>query len=400
MITDALTLRAHGDTELFTQLLGEYEVKRCVEAIARAGESHARRSLLATMLRLSPKVAPETYALVERCAKTLGLTTPFELYIYPDTSFNAGCMKPERGRVMVLFSSALYEAFDADELAFVVGHELGHHLYGHHDLPSHALLAGDHAVGGALALRVFAWSRMAEISADRAGFVCGGSLDVATRALWKLASGLRTSGKVRVDVEDLVTQATEIQLEDAGAGRAGEASRHDWFDTHPFSPLRVKALQLFAGSDLVVEGGMARAQLESEIAALLAIMDPSYLTEKSDAAEAMRRLLFAAGVLVADATEGISEAEVKALEKLLGPGAVENARPAALREDLPRRISAVNEEVPPLRRAQLIRDLCVIALADGRVAPEEERVVQDVAAAIGVDAALVTRSLAAPPRLD
>jgi tellurite resistance protein len=58
------------------------------------------------------------------------------------------------------------------------------------------------------------------------------------------------------------------------------------------------------------------------------------------------------------------------------------------------------EDVPRLRRAQVIRDLCVVALADGRVDPEEERVLNELATAVGVDTSLVARTIAAALPLD
>ena len=50
-------------------------------------------------------------------------------------------------------------------------------------------------------------------------------------------------------------------------------------------------------------GGMSRAQLEAEVQDIMTLMDPSYFKEDSDAAEAMRRLLFAGAVLIATASE-------------------------------------------------------------------------------------------------
>jgi tellurite resistance protein len=395
-----IDLRAHGDRDLSEKLREQPEIRSKIELIERDGEKiRARRHLLATALRLTPRAAPEIHGIVDECRHWLELKeTPFELYVYPATHFNAHCLKPEGGRLFVLFSSALFESFEPSELKFVVGHELGHHLFDHLALPAAPLLEGPHSISGPLALDVYAWSRFAEVSADRAGLLCAGNLEVATNALFKLASGLHRAGSVRVDADELISQAADMLLEDQKT--MGADARGDWFATHPFSPLRLKALQLFAGSELCKAGGTSRAELESQTQTLMSIMDPSYLSEQSDAAKTMRRFLFAGGVLVADASNGISDEEVAALEKFLGAGAVDHANPKAIREDLPRRINAMLEEVPPLRRAQVIRDLCVIALADGKVDPEEERVLNELATAIGVDTAVVTRTIAKATPLD
>ncbi len=53
--------------------------------------------------------------------------------------------------------------------------------------------------------------------------------------------------------------------------------------------------------------------------------------------------------------------------------------------DLPSRLDHVREDVSRLRRAQVIRDLCVIACADGHVTEEELAVIGDTAAKIEVE---------------
>ena len=131
-------------------------------------------------------MAPEIRAIADECIQRLGITIPVEIYVYPSASYNAACVKPEEGRLFIMFSSSLLERFDAAELRFVMGHELGHYLYHHHDIPIGYLLVGQNRPSPSLALQLFAWSRYAEISADRAGAHCDRSwLDVA------VDSGLR-----------------------------------------------------------------------------------------------------------------------------------------------------------------------------------------------------------------
>ncbi|MDE0827869.1 MAG: TerB family tellurite resistance protein [Vicinamibacterales bacterium] len=58
--------------------------------------------------------------------------------------------------------------------------------------------------------------------------------------------------------------------------------------------------------------------------------------------------------------------------------------------DLPSRIGQVRATVPPLRRAQVLRDLCVIVRADGHVSAAEIEVVRDIAMRVEVDLELVS----------
>ena len=138
-------------------------------------------------------------------------------------------------------------------------------------------------------------------------------------------------------------------------------------------------------------------QVEVRVLELMALMEPSYLQVRADWAEAMRRLLFAAGVAVAEASGGVSTEERAALEKLLGPGSIpRELESERLEADLPRRISRVRDLVPPARRVQLVRDLTLIARADGRLDEAERAVIDGLAVALDVDPAIVGSAMSAP----
>ena len=390
-------LQAEGDRDLAEALLREREIRRAIERFEKeSGGSGARLQLLGTAIRLTREMAPDVHTILDGCRKALEIESPVESYVYPEAAFNAAAVRPERGRLLILMSSGLLEAFDPDELRFVAGHEFGHHLFEHHRIPLPALLNGRRRVRPDLALQLFAWQRYAEISADRAGVVCAGGLEPAGRALFKLASGLK-GGRIKVRIDQFLAQIADLKVETTLAGRDEKSSRSDWFSTHPFSPLRISAAQLFADSELMRKGGMTRADLEARVHDLMALMRPGYLRERSDVAEAMRRLLFAGGVAIAAASGEVNEEEIQALESLLGPGSVPlELKPDLIKEDLPSRIEAVRKEVPPLRRSQVIRDLCVIARADGRADAAEIRVIREIAAAIGIDPDVVDCSAATP----
>lgn len=387
-------LQAAGDRDLRAKLMAEREVTHAIEHLEKEGVGEgARRELLATATRLTNEMTPELHAIIDRCRDTLGVDGPFELFVYPDATFNAAAVRPDKGRLMLMMSSALLEGFEADELRFIAGHEVGHYLFQHHAIPTGALLGGRARLPPQLALQLFAWQRYAEISADRAGLVCAGALEPAARALFKLASGL-TGDRIQVRIDQFLAQVGDLRRETEARDESNQPARRDWFATHPFSPLRLKAAELFASSELMRPGGVARDSLEAQVQELMTLMEPSYLTERSDTAEAMRRLLFAGGIAVARATGSITPEAMAELERLLGPGSVTPAlNPDVVMADLPSRIESVRRSVPPLRRAQVIRDLCLIARADGHVAKNEVDVIRDIAVQVDVDPAIVSCAL-------
>ena len=354
-----------------------------------------RRQLLATSLRLTPTMAPDLHNLMERCRARLAVKTPVESYVYSSSQFNAACVKPEGGKVFVLFSSSLLEAFRGDELAFVVGHELGHHLYRHHDIPIGLILKGKERPPADLALKLFAWSRYAEVSADRAGVVCAGGTDGAAKALFRLSSGLR-SDMVNVVLDDFAAQVEEMKVEERDPSVGSDSS--EWFSTHPYSPLRLHAIRAFNQSSFLKEDGDDRDTLESKVQTILALMEPSYLEEQSALAESMRRVLFAGSIAVAAAEGDISEDEVKVFEDFFGRDSLDqDPNVEAITGTLQSRIAKANEMVPHARRIQVLRDLCLMSRADNTVHPKERIVLEGIADQMQVSRVILGNLLEQPP---
>lgn len=394
-------IRARSDVELFNKITRHPDVKRVTEELERAadkGPGGVRRRLLATSVRLSKEMAPGVRAIADDCIQRLGISIPVEIYVYASPSYNAACVKPEEGRLFVMFSSSLLERFSDSELRFVMGHELGHYLYRHHDIPIGYLLMGKNRPSPGLALQLFAWSRYAEISADRAGAHCAQDFESVGRGLFKLASGL-SGDVVTFNLSDFLQQIDEMQSSDADSVQG--APMEDWFSTHPFSPLRVKALQLYHASELVMKRGISTAELEARVTSLMGLMEPSYLESKTDAAEAMRRLLFAGAISIADASQGISADEVAAFEQFFGKHSFKTSFDIKqIKDDLEERIDHARELASHAQCTQVVRDLCVIARADSRVAPEERNTLLRIAMKLDVGVPFVERCLESDPELD
>lgn len=387
-------IRCQNDLQLYNTLLTYPDVIKVNEMIARheeKGPTGLRRHLLATSVRLSKGMAPDVHRMADECIETLQMDIPLELYVYPSPQFNAMCFKPEEGRLHVMFSSSLLEGFKDDELKFVIGHELGHHVYKHHDIPIGYLLKGEAPVGPRLALELFAWSRYAEISADRAGAHCAQNLDAVARALFKLASGL-TGSLVQFDLQDFLKQVNEMQLVDAEPGQG--APKQDWFSTHPFSPMRVKALELFDQSELG-NGTLSKDDLEVAVQGVMSLMEPSYLEGQTKTAIHMRRLLFAASLCVADASDGISEEEIKAFEAFFGKGEFDkNLNIEQLKVTLDERIKTAKELASTPQLMQVMRDLCTMSRASGHTTEAERDVMNEIADKLGVPRSFICQALA------
>ena len=100
---------------------------------------------------------------------------------------------------MININSALIDLCSEGELAFVIGHELGHLKFNHHKLTA---ASADDNLSAILRSRLLEYNRMCEITADRAGFICSNLTD-ATQALFKLAIGTKSSLiKLKADLKN------------------------------------------------------------------------------------------------------------------------------------------------------------------------------------------------------
>lgn len=398
----AKAIRCENDLKLYNTLLKRREVERVNEKISsleEKGPMGTRRHLLATSVRLSRGMAPSVHKMADECIEKLGMNIPLELYAYSSPQFNAACFKPEEGRLFVMFSSSLLEAFASSELLFVMGHELGHHVYQHHDIPIGYILRGKQPPPADLALNLFAWSRYAEVSADRAGAYCAQDLPSVAKALFKLASGIVCQNVVQFDLDEFLHQLDDMMEFDAEPGQG--APKQDWFSTHPFSPLRVKALKLFHESALMIDKGFAKDELEIKVQDLMSLMEPNYIEAHTDTAKSMRRLFIAGAIAVADARNGISEQEQMVLQGFFEEGFdIDQLNSEKLRQILPERIKDTRKRASITQRMQVVRDLCIVARAEGDTAGEEQNALQEIALGLDVPLSFVIEQIEQPVELD
>ena len=396
-------IRSSEDLKMYEGLLALPEIQRARDQIERIEETQdrpeIRRHLLATSVRLSRTMSRPLHRMVDKCTETLEINSPLELYAYASPQFNAACFKPEDGRTFIMFSSSLLEGLSDAELLFVVGHELGHHLYKHHEIPISYMVRGKNPAPPRLALDLFTWSRYAEVSADRAGALCSNNLQSVSQALFKLASGISKAGVVQFDLNEFLNQVDDMLAFDEEPGQG--APQQDWFLTHPFSPLRVKALKLFFDSSLIRKNGFDKTILENKVRDIMGLMEPDYMQGKTDSARIMRNLFVASAIAIADVHMGISDKERAVLRKFLEQERlVDKLDPAQLRETLPKRISEARKRVSLTKRMHVVRDLCIVALAEQPIATEEMELLCKIASGLDVKSEFVVQCLERRTDLD
>ncbi|MGD0741805.1 MAG: M48 family metallopeptidase [Acidimicrobiales bacterium] len=210
-------------------------------------ERRLRQLLTGNALRLGDDQLPRVWTLQRRCADVLDVARCPKLYVTQEPVGNGltiGTNEP-----VTLVSSGLVGSYTEDELAAVLGHEMGHVLADHVGLTTTLQLV-QMILGGAvrsvplagvpllaLYLALLEWSRAAELTADRASAIVVGEPLVVCRTLMRMAAGPVAD----LNLDAFLRQATEY------AEEADPFARYSRFfaeitTTHPFPVRRAREL--------------------------------------------------------------------------------------------------------------------------------------------------------------
>lgn len=197
-----------------------------------------RRHLLGGAVKINVDLLPELSNAFEQSLETLGIDrTAGDMYVQQSPEYNAHVLA-EDGRFDIVLNSALLRDFVLPELRFVIGHELGHVLYKHHEISIKRTLDDNRDMALEDVMMLFKWSRTAEISADRVGLLCASSLKASISALFKLSSGLSGIST------SAIFKSLQSQYEDLAAHIESVDAQPSFVRTHPMTPIRFKALEL------------------------------------------------------------------------------------------------------------------------------------------------------------
>jgi Zn-dependent protease with chaperone function/tellurite resistance protein len=406
MRIDPQQFQVRRERQLRDELTSDYGVRKALAKIreARGGKGYGyRRGLLSSTLRLTRSMSPEIADTVAQCKALLGYDSPVEVYVTPQHEFNASCYREVKGPTVLTLSSRLLEAFSPAELRFVIGHELGHAVFDHYGLPM-PLTAMIEDVGGTfvsrpISLKLYAWCRSAELSADRIGLLCAQDPQAAASGFFKLASGM-ANPRIAPDLATFARQVESLASAPEAREKEYEEDTLDCFSTHPYNPVRVRAVWAFSRST-AFNSAIGRAadsmwsldEVEDIVDRDMQLMEPTYLQEKTQNSDTLRRLLYTAGIAVANASGGVEPVELDAIGRLLGSD--HSDAPVDVSKvlgDLDGRIRDALD-VPLAQRAQLVQHLTIVAAADGQVSHEELHVMEEIAIKLEVGAGVVHQTI-------
>jgi len=289
----------------------------------------------------------------------------------------------EQAQQLVGITSGALENLDDAEIASLLGHEMGHFIFGHNRLLG--LLNRDERtkaitvlpyMGECLFLR---WRKKSEISADRTGLIASGSFEASARALIKAGFGL-TEKNLNPKVDSLLSQIESIK----DKPEIIEAAYH----SHPLLPLRLKALHLFSES-VARKRPSDSGAVEDQVDQLFGWLKRY---PRKPLHEAIMRVVATAGMNILAIEDEVDEEELRVLIYILHnnftdePEAELILDPRKRMERLKESLAFVNREGDQDDKKYITCRLADVALADGKLLNEEAGAILEIAEALGIPA--------------
>ena len=293
----AIPLERELGKQIYNALQGSVVEQIIKTAEDDTGDDYWRSRMEGHCMKVDKDLLPDFNALCEEVKARLEVKDPVDFYVTGDSTLNAfSVAAEEEGKPHIVnINSALFDLMDEDELRFVIGHELGHLINKDSALKRLIYFVFPPDTTQApitLQYKIRLHDQLAELVADRYGFLACGKLNSCVTAFFKLASGLDL-GKMNVSIEALLAdnrKRLDYFLKDKGL------SSYD----HPVNPIRVQAIHLYATSK-------RKKELEEGMDELIGIL---LKVGNSPMDEDLSVFFASAGLIVADADGKITEKEV------------------------------------------------------------------------------------------
>ena len=325
-------------------------------------------------MKVDEKLLGSFYRLCMDVKERLGFNNPVDFYVTGDSTINAFSIaaEDEKHPHIVNVNSELFNLMSEDELRFVIGHELGHLM--NHDTALRRLINFVYPpqatqIPVTLQYKIHLHDNLAELVADRYGYIACGNLEACVTAFFKMASGLDLE-KMEVSIEDLLSDNSK-HLDYFLKG--GGMSHYD----HPVNPIRIQAINLFANAK-------TQDELEKGIAELIQIL---LKVGNSPLDGPMSTFVATAGIITAKIDGEISKEEYEHIVQSLSGN---NIFPKALLDDIYNAdVDALFEQsineilnINPGLKSNLLEYIISIVLADRQIGEKEVNFVYGIGQAL------------------
>ena len=199
-------------------------------------KSNNINQLLSTSVKVTKEIFPNISSAIENVFKRLKIENNLNFFVTAN-HFQTQAMcsaMPLGDSAEIILTSKLIELLNGEELESVIAHEVAHFYYQHALYPQPSS-----SMNRVETLNLLNFSRAAEISADRIGFIGCGSLESSLRAMLKITSGL-SDKHLKFNFSSYLDQLREL--------KEIKGDKNLMYSTHPNFLNRMQALIWFSMS--------------------------------------------------------------------------------------------------------------------------------------------------------
>ncbi len=356
----------------------EGDVVRFVLKNAQGGtdDDYWRSRMEGHCMKADKNLLGNFYTLCHEVQERLNFQEKVDYYVTGDSSINAFSIAAEDSEHphIVNVNSELFNLMSEDELKFVIGHELGHLI--NQDTALRRLIhfvypPESTQIPITLQYKIHLHDNLAELVADRYGYIACGNLEACVTAFFKMASGLDLE-KMQVSIDDLLSDNSK-HLDYFLKG--GGMSHYD----HPVNPIRVQAINLFASArnQIELDNGM------EELIQILLKVGNNPLDEP------MSVFVATAGIIAANVDGSVSKEEY---EQIIGTLSGSNIFPKSFLESvLKEDVDALFEKsvstilsINPGLKPSLLEYMIGIILSDREIGEKEVNFIYGIGKSLGL----------------
>lgn len=381
----AIELEKQIGKQIYNALQGSVVEEVLRKTKVSGTDAYWRSNMEGHSLKVEKDLLCDFYNLCHDVKKKLQFEDKVDFYITGDSSVNAFSVAAEtEGEPHIVnINSALFNLMTTDEMRFVIGHELGHLINKDTKLKRLILFVfpPESNVPVMLQHKIRLHDQLAELVADRYGYLATENLDACVTAFFKLASGLDLA-KMNVSIDALIAdnnRRLDYFLNDKGISRAA----------HPVNPIRIQALNLFAKAD-------SKEALDSGMDELISIL---LKVGGNELDEHMATFIASAGLIVANADGDVNKDEIEQIIQSLAGikifprkflETIADGDVASIFNDSVSKILEIN----PGMRDSLLKYMIRIVLSDKNITDEEIELIYTFGSNIGLSEMEIATAIA------
>lgn len=381
----AIELEKQIGKQIYNALQGSVVEEVLRKTKVSGTDAYWRSNMEGHSLKVEKDLLCDFYNLCHDVKKKLKFEDKVDFYITGDSSVNAFSVAAEtEGEPHIVnINSALFNLMTTDEMRFVIGHELGHLINKDTKLKRLILFVfpPESNVPVMLQHKIRLHDQLAELVADRYGYLATENLDACVTAFFKLASGLDLA-KMNVSIDALIAdnnRRLDYFLNDKGISRAA----------HPVNPIRIQALNLFAkaNSKEALDSGM------DELTSILLKVGGNELDEH------MATFIASAGLIVANADGDVNKDEIEQIIqslagiKIFPRKFLETIADGDVASIFNESVSKILE-INPGMRDSLLKYMIRIVLSDKNITDEEIELIYTFGSNIGLSEMEIATAIA------